>query len=76
MQNAATADELMRSLAREGYDPHAVRDEDGLLKIRVGRFARRADAERVRREICTVVTLRQAQNRESTSVTPIRYERL
>jgi len=45
VQSAAAADELMQTLHRAGYDAHVVRDADGLLKIRVGRFPRRADAQ-------------------------------
>jgi hypothetical protein len=45
VQSAAAADELMQRLFREGYESHVVRDEDGLLKVRVGRFPRRGDAE-------------------------------
>ncbi len=47
MQSAAAADELMQRLHAEGYEPHVIRDSDGLLKVRVGRFPRRADAERL-----------------------------
>ncbi len=45
VQSAAAADEMMQRLHREGFEPHVVRDADGLLKVRVGRFPRRADAE-------------------------------
>ena len=45
VQSAAAADEMMQRLHGEGYEPHVIRDEDGLLKVRVGRFPRRADAE-------------------------------
>ncbi|UCG88643.1 MAG: SPOR domain-containing protein [Gemmatimonadota bacterium] len=47
VRSAAGADELMQALSREGYEPHVVREPDGLLKIRVGRFANRADAEAI-----------------------------
>jgi len=47
VNNAAGADELMQALHREGYQPHVVRDTDGLLKVRVGRFANRADAQAI-----------------------------
>ncbi len=53
MNSAAAADELMRRLNAEGYDPHVVRDADGLLKVRVGRFPRRADAQNLVGELRT-----------------------
>lgn len=45
VQSAAAADELMQRLYRAGFDAHVVRDADGLLKVRVGRFPRRAEAQ-------------------------------
>lgn len=51
VRTAAAADELMRSLRAAGYDSRVVRDEDGLLKVRAGRFRARADAERLRDEL-------------------------
>ena len=51
VQSAAAADEMMQRLHREGYDPHVIRDEDGLLKVRVGRFPSRADAEALLAEL-------------------------
>jgi tetratricopeptide (TPR) repeat protein len=51
VQSAAAADEMMQRLHREGYEPHVVRDDDGLLKVRVGRFPRRADAESLLSEL-------------------------
>ncbi len=50
VQNPAAADELMRGLRRDGYDAQVTR-EDGYLKVRVGRFRRRADAEALAREL-------------------------
>jgi hypothetical protein len=47
VQSAAAADELMRTLYAEGYEPHVVRSPDGLLKVRVGRYADRGDAQRL-----------------------------
>lgn len=44
--NATAADNVTRQLAAEGYQPHIVM-EDGLFKVRVGRFATRAEAERL-----------------------------
>jgi tetratricopeptide (TPR) repeat protein len=51
VQSAAAADEMMQRLHREGYEPHVVRDQDGLLKVRVGRYPRRADAEALLAEL-------------------------
>ena len=51
VRTAAAADELMRSLRAAGYDSRVVRDTDGLLKVRVGRFRTRAEAERVQGEL-------------------------
>ena len=48
---AAAADDLMRSLRTAGYDSRVVRDTDGLLKVRAGRFRTRAEAERLRDEL-------------------------
>jgi hypothetical protein len=50
VESAAAADELMRGLQREGYDAQVVR-EDGLLKVRVGRYQRRADAQEMAAEL-------------------------
>jgi tetratricopeptide (TPR) repeat protein len=51
VRSAAAADEMMQRLHREGYQPHVVRDDDGLLKVRVGRFPRRAEAEALLAEL-------------------------
>ncbi len=52
VQSPAAADELMRQLHDEGYDPHVVRDpDDGLFKVRVGRFSDRAEAVRLQNEL-------------------------
>ena len=51
VRTAAAADELMRSLRSTGYESRVVRDADGLLKVRAGRFRTRADAERLRDEL-------------------------
>jgi hypothetical protein len=45
VRSAAGADELMQALHQAGYEPHVVREPNGLLKIRVGRFASRAEAQ-------------------------------
>lgn len=47
VQSAAAADELMRSLSGDGYESHVVRESDGLLKVRVGHYRTRAEAQRV-----------------------------
>ncbi len=51
VQSAAAANELMQRLHGEGYDSHVVRDEDGLLKVRVGRFAQRTQAQQLVAEL-------------------------
>ncbi|HEX9693058.1 MAG TPA: SPOR domain-containing protein [Gemmatimonadales bacterium] len=45
VQTPQAADELMRRVAGQGFDPHVFRDADGLFKVRVGRFADRAEAQ-------------------------------
>lgn len=50
VENAAAADELMRSLRDQGYEVLVVR-EDGLLKVRVGRYQRRAEAQEMAAEL-------------------------
>jgi hypothetical protein len=47
VQSAAAADQLMRTLYAEGYEAHVVRSPDGLLKVRVGRYADRGNAQRL-----------------------------
>lgn len=42
--NPKAADNVMRQLAGNGFDPHIVAD-GGLFKVRVGRFATRAEAD-------------------------------
>lgn len=51
LQSAAAADELMRALSAEGYDEVRAVQEEGYLKIRVGRFPKRADAVRLAQEL-------------------------
>jgi cell division septation protein DedD len=41
----------MRSLKAQGYAARVSRDADGYLKVRVGRFTTRAEAERLAREV-------------------------
>jgi len=48
---AAAADEIMQSLRRAGFEPRVVRDVDGLLKVRVGRFKTRPEAQRLAAEV-------------------------
>jgi hypothetical protein len=47
VQTPAAADQVMRSLVDAGYEPHVVRDADGLFKVRVGRYADRGAAQRM-----------------------------
>jgi cell division septation protein DedD len=51
VRSAAAADELMRSLVASGYEPRVVREPDGLLKVRVGRFRTRAEAQRLAQDL-------------------------
>ena len=51
VSSAAAADEIMQGLHRQGYEPHVVRSTDGLLKVRVGRFANKADAQALATEL-------------------------
>jgi tetratricopeptide (TPR) repeat protein len=51
VRSAAAADEMMQRLHADGYEPHVIRDDDGLLKVRIGRFPRRADAEALLAEV-------------------------
>lgn len=48
---AGAADEIMRSLHGSGYQSHVVRAQDGLFKVRVGRYANREEAQRVATEL-------------------------
>ena len=43
---AAAADDLMRRLTQYGYQARAVREPDGLLKVRVGPYPSRTEAQR------------------------------
>jgi hypothetical protein len=47
VRTAAAADDLMRRLTQYGYQARAVREPDGLLKVRVGRYPSRTEAQRV-----------------------------
>ncbi len=47
VRSATAANELMRRLTQYGYQPRAVRDPDGLLKVRVGPYQTRVEAQRV-----------------------------
>jgi len=47
MRSAAAADDLMRRLSTYGYQPRALREPDGLLKVRVGPYPTRTEAQRV-----------------------------
>lgn len=48
---ATAADQAMRSLNAAGYDPHVIRDTDGLFKVRVGRYAARQEAQQLAQDI-------------------------
>lgn len=50
VSSAAAADEVMRGLQESGYQPTVFR-EDGLLKIRVGNFNRRREAQTLAAEL-------------------------
>jgi len=41
----------MQALKRAGYDPRVTREAGGILKVRVGHFKTRAEAQRVATEI-------------------------
>jgi hypothetical protein len=47
VRSAAAADDLMRRLAQYGYQARAVREADGLLKVRVGPYPSRTEAQRI-----------------------------
>jgi len=47
VQSPLAADEVMRTLRARGHEPRVVRDADGLLKIRVGQFRTRPEAQRL-----------------------------
>lgn len=51
VSNVAAADEAMRALHQQGYESRVVRDSDGLFKVRVGRFARRDQAQTLAAEL-------------------------
>ncbi len=51
VSSVTAANEVMQSLHDQGYESHVVRGEDGLFKIRVGRFAQRSEAESLLAEL-------------------------
>jgi len=51
VRTAAQADEVMRTLKTQGYTARVSRDSDGMLKVRVGRFPTKTEAERLVREL-------------------------
>ena len=51
VSTASAADAAMRALRALGYTARVYRDDDGLLKVRVGRFTRRSDADALAREL-------------------------
>jgi hypothetical protein len=46
MRSAAAANDLMRRLTQYGFQARVVRDPDGLLKVRVGPYQTRVEAQR------------------------------
>jgi hypothetical protein len=55
VSSAAAADQAMQALRAAGHPARVFKDEDGLLKIRVGRFRRREDAEALAPELRRVI---------------------
>ena len=51
VSTAAAADAAMQALRAQGYTARVFRDQDGLLKVRIGRFTRRRDADALVREL-------------------------
>ncbi|MBI4500193.1 MAG: SPOR domain-containing protein [Gemmatimonadetes bacterium] len=51
VRSVAAADQSMQALKRAGFDSRVTRDPDGLLKVRVGRYKTRAEAQRIATEI-------------------------
>lgn len=51
VSNAAAADQVMQRLRSAGYAPRVVREANGLLKVRVGHFTARADADKLQAEL-------------------------
>lgn len=55
VSDPGAADRVMRALSAAGHEARVFRDEDGLLKVRVGAFRRRRDAEALLRELRELV---------------------
>ncbi len=51
VSTAAAADAAMQAIRAQGYTARVFRDQDGLLKVRIGRFTRRRDADALVREL-------------------------
>ena len=51
VSTASAADATMQTLRAQGYTPRVFRDQDGLLKVRVGRFTNRGDADDLARQL-------------------------
>lgn len=51
VSTASAADATMQALRAQGYTPRVFRDQDGLLKVRVGRFTSRRDADELARQL-------------------------
>jgi len=47
VRSAGSADQTMQALKRAGFEPRVVREADGYLKVRVGRFKTKIEAQRV-----------------------------
>jgi len=55
VSTASAADAAMQALRARGYTARVFRDQDGLLKVRVGQFTRRQDAEALARELRSIL---------------------
>ena len=51
VRSAGSADQAMKTLRTYGYQPRVSRDPDGFLRVRVGRFKTKAEAQRLATEI-------------------------
>jgi len=51
VRSPASADQSMQSLKRYGYEARVSRDADGFLRVRVGRYKTKTEAQRIATEI-------------------------
>jgi cell division septation protein DedD len=51
VRSAGSADQAMKVLKTYGYEPRVSRDADGFLRVRVGRFKTKAEAQRLAADI-------------------------